>query len=186
MDKGDDGAADDAARRRRQEAHDQDENRKEAAEFVLTQCKEGHHGSAGVDKDGREEGPQENVVPHLAEGVQPCLRAQTHYVGDGVQLIGVVGIVKKHDCGLVFLVDGYRYVITLLVIAFPLLWVGLLHRSVEFPPRPHLPELHPFRHQCSVILGPCYNIVAIIIWFLIAPQSIKRCSETVVLGALQP
>lgn len=93
MNEGDDGAADDAARRRRQEAHDQDKNRKEAAEFMLTQCKECHHGGTGVDKDGGEEGPQEHMVPHLAEGVQLCLRAQTHYIGYGVQFIGVVGIV---------------------------------------------------------------------------------------------
>lgn len=68
--KGNDGTVDDATGRRRQDAHHEDEDGKEAPELVLAQRHERDDRRARVHEDGREEGPQKDVVPHLDERAQ--------------------------------------------------------------------------------------------------------------------
>jgi len=84
MHEGDDRTADNATRGRRQESHDQDQDREESPELVFPQCDEGHQGGAGVDENGGEEGPQKDMVPHFAKGIETRLRPETHHIGDGV------------------------------------------------------------------------------------------------------
>jgi len=91
MHEGDDRTADNATRGRRQESHDQNQDREESPELVFPQCDEGHQGGAGVDENGGEQGPQKDMVPHFAKGIETRLRPETHHIGDGVQFIGVVG-----------------------------------------------------------------------------------------------
>jgi len=73
MHKGDDCTADDATGGRGKETHDKDEDREESSELVLPEREEGHHGGAGVNEYGGEQGPQKDVVPHFAKRIETRL-----------------------------------------------------------------------------------------------------------------
>ncbi len=52
---------------RGQKAHDEDDGWNEATDFVLAQARERDGGRDEVTEDGREEVPQEHLVPHLCK-----------------------------------------------------------------------------------------------------------------------
>lgn len=91
MDKCDHSAADDAAARGRYKSHHQYQYGEEASKLVPAQRHKCHQGGAGVYKYRWEEGPQKDMVPHLAERVEPRLGAQPNHIDNGVQLIGIDG-----------------------------------------------------------------------------------------------
>lgn len=70
MHKGDGGTAHSATCGRRYHAHNHDQDGEEAPKLVFPQSEESKNGGANVDNEGRHEGPQEDVVPHLTERMQ--------------------------------------------------------------------------------------------------------------------
>lgn len=90
------GAANDATNGGRQESHHQYQYGEESSEFMPPQRDKGKEGGACMNKDGGEEGPEKDMIPHLAKCVEACIRAQTHHIDNAVQLIRVVRF-GEHD-----------------------------------------------------------------------------------------
>lgn len=89
MDEGYRCTGDDATGGWRDDAHTEDENGEIAAEFVFPQRDKSDQSGTGVDEDGREQCPKEDMVPHFPERVEGRGLGESNHILDRVEVNAV-------------------------------------------------------------------------------------------------